>query len=310
MKICIIVLQYDQGSSWRDTLDCINSINNSEYVDVLIVDNASPNGVEELVHSLSLLPQLGCESQLFKRGNIYLIRLDNNYGYAAGNNKGFALSNQIGIYDYVWFVNNDVIIRPGSIENLLEFLDKNSEYDAIGTTVLNYNSDTIQCAGGAKYIPLLAVGRPILSGKNLSEVYKENIIIPQSDYYTGCSFIFKSSEFRKVSGFNEDYFLYFEEIDIFTRLKKLSGFQSIYLRNVIVEHKDGASINHLGRSELSERHSTISSLIFTSKYHKNILLPVIIIRMIYKTTRYASLLRFDLIRSHFGAVMDFLRGKV
>lgn len=309
MKMCIIVLQYDQGSSWKDTLDCVHSIGKSEYVDVIIVDNASPNGVNEIVDSLSLSIHTGKEGRLYKRDNIYLIRLDDNYGYAGGNNRGFAACNQIDNYDYVWFMNNDVIVRPGSLENLFSFLIESSEYDSIGTTVLDYGSDIIQCAGGAKYIPLLAIGRPVLSGKHLSEIYQENIMIPQSDYYTGCSFIFKSSKFDQVGGFSEDYFLYFEEIDIFTRLKKLGGFRSVYLKNVIVEHKDGASINYSGRSGLSERHSTLSSLVFTSKYHKNILFPVMAIRMIYKTTRYAVSLRFDLIKTHLRAVTDFFRGK-
>lgn len=310
MKICIVVLQYDRGSSWKDTLDCVNTINKFESIDVLIVDNASPNGVDEIVSRLSLAPHFEEISNLYKRDNIYLIRLDNNYGYAGGNNRGFAISRQIGNYDYVWFMNNDVIVRDGSIDELLRFLNETIKYDSIGTTVLNYGSDIIQCAGGSVYVPLLAIGKPILSGENISEIYKENFDIPKADYYTGCSFIFKSSKFDEVRGFNEEYFLYFEEIDIFTRLNMTDDFHSIYLRNVIVEHKDGASINYLGRSVLSERHSTLSSLIFTKKYHKNILFPVVIVRTFYKTMRYIAALRFDLVKAHFRAMVDFFKEKV
>lgn len=111
-KIVIVAVNFNTE---KDTLELLNSIeeieNNSYSLEIIIVDNGS--------RVKFVLPRG------FKK-KVMLIRSEENTGFSGGFNIGIKNALELGA-DYVLVINNDTILRPMMIENLLKVLENNEK---------------------------------------------------------------------------------------------------------------------------------------------------------------------------------------
>ena len=309
MRLSIIVLQYGQVEF---TLECIKSIlpqlkmNDS----LVVVDNASPSGFQQLYEFLDrpLLMEISSERRVYTNNkNVYLLKAAANLGYGAGNNIGAAYAFRQLASDFVWILNNDTRLAPDALAELTGYLECHSEKALVGHTVLDYGSDRVQTLGGAKYNPLLAVGRRVAEGADVRQLaFTEAAVLAQLDYMTGASFAISRRAYQQTALFDPRYFLYFEEIDLARRVRE-AGLSFGWASRVIVEHREGTSINPEEKSELAEYHATLSALLATQR-HFPLLLPLTAaIRMFYKLARYAVARKPALIKAHLAGMAAFTR---
>lgn len=301
-KVYIIMLNYN---NWADTIACAESILANDYTNyqLIIVDNNSPDGSMVYIQKWARGeleswtppgdPLRRCafppqkkpidfilydeEESLDKDAlgdhRVVLIQSRENGGYSAGNNVGIRYARSKGDFDYLWILNNDTVIEKDALSKLVGFAkDHQTHVGLIGTTLLFYNApDKIQ-AFGARFNRFTAVQKHYLSHKRYSNALVSNFDQKRLDYVIGASMFMTKACIDKIGLMPEEYFIYFEEIDIATNCRR-NGLDIAICAEAIVYHKESVAIKQENqkRSAFSDFFAMRNRLIVTQKYHAHLL---------------------------------------
>jgi len=295
-QVYIIILNYN---NWQDTILCAESILRETHVDyrLVIVDNASQDGSSSYLEawargeleawippkhplrSLSLPPvqkpldYTHCNEATSIRkppsGKVVIIDADKNGGYSAGNNIGIRYARARNDFDYIWILNNDTVVAKGTLTKLLACAaDKPERYGIFGTTLLYYDKpDTIQ-AFGARFYPALAIQKHLLAHTPYDPQKLHTFDQSKIGYVVGASMLFTRKCINYLEEMPEEYFIYFEEIDIATKCRR-GGYDFYICDDAVVYHKESASISKIDRtiSAFSDFYALRNRLVFTRKYY-------------------------------------------
>ena len=180
-----------------------------------IVDNKSPDD------SLELLPPA-----IANFNKVHLIEAPKNGGFGYGNNQVIdrVLSGEIDA-DYIYFLNPDAIPEPGAIELMASYLDRNPKVGVVGSALLNEDGSH---ADSMFRFP--SVWSEIESGVSFGPVSRllkaHRVTLPTLQkpgpvgWVTGASFMVRTTALRTVGGFDEEFFLYWEEVELCHRIAK------------------------------------------------------------------------------------------
>jgi len=288
-------------NGWRDTIACLESLfsSNHMHLRVVVCDNASSDGSLERIAAWAECRQLAERpanprlSRLlraeqipvpFERidrltaesGNhnaaVPLVLIDNgaNLGFAAGNNVGLRYALAQGEMDYVWLLNNDTLVEPDCLGNMVRRLADERPQAVCGSMIHFFDRpEIIQAAGGNRFNHLTGCAARS-EGRFTHERTALDIagIESEIDYLSGCSMLLPRDFLESVGLMSEDYFLYYEEIDWFTRAA--GRYRLLIARDAHLYHREGSSIGSrtLDRapSTLSDFHMFRSRLIYMRKY--------------------------------------------
>lgn len=197
---------------------------------IILVDHSPNNRLEKLIQE-TYDPSL---VQYFYRGN-------SNSGYGGGNNFAFA---QKPATQYFLVLNPDIEMNPNVLTTLVESLKKSEKIGLTFPKVTNIDG-TIQF--NVKSHPKLLA----LAGRRFGFLNKINLIQKSMDdyeckdfnysksneveYVGGCFMLLRSSVFKEVLFFDEDFFLYFEDYDLCAKIKK-AGYTINYNSKVTISH--------------------------------------------------------------------------
>jgi GT2 family glycosyltransferase len=293
-KVNIIVLNYN---NYQDTIECIDSIlklNYSNY-NLILIDNASTNdSFDHLNDHLEYLkdksPQYNYQliedkenDNLDDKVHIYLIKSNENKGYASGNNIGIDISMRCTNCEYFWILNNDTVVDSESLTNQVNYF--NSELlqginlGILGSKLLHYNDkNKIQAIAGS-YDEIRGNTSHIGSNKNINEI--SQIESDKIDYVIGASMLVSRNFIFNVGFLSTEYFLYFEELDWALRAKA-KKFSLGYCNDSLIYHKGGASVHYHESNtngeinsfnsinSITEYNYVKSKLIYTHKRSKKI----------------------------------------
>ncbi|MEM7815328.1 MAG: glycosyltransferase family 2 protein, partial [Candidatus Aenigmatarchaeota archaeon] len=119
-KVSVIILNWNGKQFLKD---CLNAVFNQTYNDfeVVFVDNASSDGSADFVKQEFL-----CE---IKSGKLKIVINDRNYGFAEGNNIG--VRNSSPDSEYIALLNNDTVVDPNWLEELVRILDEDKTVGAV-----------------------------------------------------------------------------------------------------------------------------------------------------------------------------------
>lgn len=329
-KVYVIVLNYN---GWEDTVECISSILKNSYINyqIVIVDNGSTdNSVFNIIKWINerndknrdisiqykliyykndmFMNDAGINECVDKNIPIIIIVNDKNSGYAGGNNVGIRYILNKNDSEYTFILNNDTIIENNAIKHLVEMANSNSNFGVIGCTIMEYyKPNIVQSAGGACYNHILTINKNICAGLEYKDLF--NFKIRRIDYISGCAMFVRNKIFKEIGLLNEDYFLYYEEIDFAKRLKD-RGYELGWSKKSLIYHKNGASTGSRSiinkKSKFSEYHSNLSALIFTRKYYPKLILPIMLIRLILKMFKFIFKNEYYLFIPLFVAYYDFI----
>jgi GT2 family glycosyltransferase len=304
-RVHIILLNWN---GWKDTIECLESVLRLDYPNytVVVCDNASTDGSCEkigdwaegrLVASCDN-PQLASLSSppitkpiLFRLLThaeaeqdakptdralpLTLIQTGQNAGFASGCNVGMRYALNSGC-DFVWLLNNDTVVEPDALQQLITTCKTQGEKSICGSTVFYYHSpNVVQVLGGVRYNSRTGVSTPIgenrvLSKNDLAHASPVKETETQLDCLIGASIFAPRSFLLEVGLMDEQYFLYSEENDWAERGRR-KGFKILYAPQSVIYHKLGSSTKSTNasrhRSFLSDYHQTRSRIIFTKKFY-------------------------------------------
>ncbi len=296
-KVAIVVLNWN---GWTETQLCIDSLLPilNENTHLIICDNSSTD--DSWQHLQSFLEQ----------PLVTLIQNNRNKGFAGGMNVGIKYALENLNPDFVWLLNNDVQIYPDALEKLLISANRNKNIGMWGSTLLENDGKT-QCAGGCKYYPLLTIFRPICAGKTLDEIKEIDPNKIKLDYIAGAALFISTEVIEKIGLLNEEYFLFYEELDYTQRLKK-ANFNIAWCKESVVIHKGSASVgnvreNNKEKLKNANYYENLSTLKYSRNFYPKIFWIILINRFILKSLALMITGRWVLFAPLFKAYRDYFK---
>lgn len=167
--------------------------------------------------------------------------LDENVGYGRGHNRAI-LRNPDSRYHLI--LNPDIIIAPETISQLINFMDKNPDIGMVCPKVLNEDG-TIQHLN-KRYPTVLDLFVRRFLPKRLQGMFEKRLAWYETrdvgyetsrdvEFMTGCFMFCRTSVLKAVDGFDEQYFMYFEDCDLGQKFQN-AGYRTVYYPCATVTH--------------------------------------------------------------------------
>ena len=211
--------------AWNSKLylpHCLFSLSRQTIQDfeVILVDNGSTD------NSLDSVKSQWCDLHLVVE------RLNENLGFAVANNIGARLARG----KYLALLNADAFPEPDWLEQLLKAAENNPQFTFFASRQIQANTpELLDGTGDAYHVSGLAWRQ------NYNRPVAENGTQP-GEVFSACAAaaLYSRDDFLKVGGFDEDYFSYFEDVDLSFRLR-LTGGRCLYVPQAVVYHVGSAS---------------------------------------------------------------------
>lgn len=226
IRVSVISVSYNNEDSIENFISSVQK-NISENDELIIVDN----------HSSDLTVE-----KISKFKNVKLVLSDKNLGFSKGNNLGVKAAKG----QYLFFLNPDTFLDKPILDELIDFYeDRNA--GLIGPKLTLPNG---KIQPSVRNLPTFwgAFQEYILGIKRKFSQYAPEIVYPQEvGAVYGAAMLINKELFEKIKGFDERYFLYYEDIDLCRKIKKV-GKKVYYFPGVFIKHAVGGSKSDLDRA--------------------------------------------------------------
>jgi GT2 family glycosyltransferase len=223
--------------------------------EIIVVDNNSPDDSCNMV------------KRLFP--DVVLIENKNNLGFSKGNNQGV----QRAKGEYVCILNPDTFVAEDTFTKLLEFGEAKDNLGIVGCKLVD---------GAGKYLPESKRNIPVVkiafqkilgNSKNYYANHIKENDIAKVDILVGAFMFMKRDVFTEISGFDEDYFMYGEDIDM--SYKSLSfGYVNYYYGETKIVHYKGEST--LKDAFYAKRFYESMQIFYEKHFKKNVVFDVLV----------------------------------
>nr|WP_315156778.1 glycosyltransferase family 2 protein [uncultured Flavobacterium sp.] len=278
MDISIIIVNY---RSWKPLNNCLESLLSTDKTsitfEVIIVDNFSDDVAFDLLQN--------------KFKAFLFIRNNSNSGFASGCNLGAKEAKG----EYFLFLNPDTVISPNTLSKLYTTYKKHSEIGILSCLQVDkknrfFNQKNVF----PSLVQIFAISR-FLYRKTSSHFYtKEELFYP--DWVTGALIFIHKDWFHKVNGWNEDYWLYFEDVEICKKIAQKNGKIAVTRNTAILHEHGGSSRNDFETEHISKTEVIISKHIYINNNFKPLT----------KTLAHVLLIIFILIEKTFLSLLSLV----
>ncbi len=258
MKNKLVSIIIPTRNKSNKTIRCIESIFKNKYknVEIIVVDNNSEDNTVDNI-----------KKKYANNKKLKLIEKKINFGASEGRNKGARKAKG----EYLLFLDSDNVIHNKMIQYLVDFLEKRSDCGMVGPLMLFkenkrkiwlYFADLNHFTSQAFY-----KGTNEIDKKQYDEVIRVG-------HLPNCFMVYKK-DFRKVNGFDEKYFIMYEEADFAEKIKKLN--KKIYIYSKAITYHD-VPLNRkikLGLKSKERAYLTARNRVYYMK--KNASLPQLIL---------------------------------
>jgi len=208
MDLTVSIVTYNSEEHIRACLEAIYAHTSNLDFEVHVVDNASTDGTPEIVREV--FPQA------------HLVRNTTNVGFGAGNN--LVLRETRARYALV--LNPDVLVSPGSLEAMVSHMDANRDIGALGCKLLNTDrSLQFSCRRYPEplvfLLRVLFLDRLVPGARPLRRYLMQDWDHNHSaevDWLMAACMMLRTSVLREVGLFDEQFFLYYEDVDLCRRI--------------------------------------------------------------------------------------------
>lgn len=249
-RVLVIVVNYNTGELTRRCLETVaRDLADVEWA-AIVVDNASPDGSVALLQSIP---------------HVRVVASDRNVGFGAGVNQAVRLKSELRGQrpkfggestgegaELLWVLNPDCEVQPGAFRALVETLDAHPDCAIAAPRLLNADGSVQASARGepnawtglfgrhsllTKLFPSSQAARRNLPARELVDAGVDSAEV---DWVMAASILVRCKAFDEAGGFDERYFLYWEDADLCRRLRD-RGWTTRYVPGAVVKHPGGAS---------------------------------------------------------------------
>lgn len=256
MDVSVIMINYNTFELTKNALESIFTHTEGLEYELILVDNASPDGSGEQLR------------ELFGEKIVYL-----QSGGNLGTSKAFNLALREAKGRYVLWLNTDILIKENFIKKLFDYMESDPQCGICGGNVVDFEGKPAHSF--RKVLPdlreerrdrsiLLTVLRKVFRRPFFNQ-YNYTGAPMRVGYVTGADMMIRASLFEKIGGFDEDIFMYAEEVEFTWRAVHKAGVTVVCVPDAEIWHLEGASFGKKKFSERRFRCSLDGSLVYYRK---------------------------------------------
>ena len=299
--ISFIIVNYKVSKLVKQSIESIFRHVKTPF-EIIVYDNASDDGSVEFLNG--------------KFANTKVIASDKNLGFGTGNNRAFEHANG----NYIFLLNPDTILIDDSVDRMINFMEKHPDAGLTSPTLL-YEDGSLQRSirNFYSFFGSLTDNRfmnPVISKfpsvtKVLPGLLNHNVS-QEIDWSKGAALLIRREVIDQIGLFDEDYWIYGEEMDLCYRIGK-AGWKKVFLNDCSIIHLEGKStiqssskmflMNYLGMYLFLKKHFPSTTL---SIYHKRVWLFSRIIFLMSLTKKHKRELYKSLIKWHKTKGKEFI----
>lgn len=218
-ELSVVIVNYNGLKYLKDCFDSLQEKLQGISFEILLIDN---NSVDE-----------SCGFIKENYPDVVLIESKVNLGFGKGNNE--AVKKAKG--DYLLLINNDTIVLD-ELAPVLEFIKSHKEVGAVGINMLDRNKNYLPVAGNFPNPRNMVQIKKIF---DKGEEFKKGIFSKESyevDWLGGSFLILSKKLYTEINGFDEDYFMYVEDVDFCKKIAD-KGYKRVFLPNYRYIHYIG-----------------------------------------------------------------------
>ena len=257
MKITIIIVNYNAKLLLENCLNTVINACKNISSEIIVVDNASLDGSENYFKN--------------KFNQVKFIWNKENIGFSKANNLALKQTNS----DFTLFLNPDTLIPEDCLKKCIRFFEQHEDCGALGVKMFNENGEYLK--ESKRGLPGIATSFYKLTGlyklfpqsKRFAKYYEGHLDKNKNnpvDVLSGAFMMLSKQALEKVSGFDEQFFMYGEDIDLSCRILQ-AGFKNYYFAETEIIHIKGASTNKKKASYTTYFYGSMK--LFAKKYYSS-----------------------------------------
>lgn len=242
-SVLVVTVTYNSGDHLTSFLDSLAGASTHD-LRVVISDNGSVDGA----------PQREAE----RRGPAVEVRENrDNLGYGRAVNRAADGATE----DWILVVNPDVVLHHGSIDALIDAASARGDIGMVGPRILDSDGGTYPSARPLPRL-FLGIGHGVLStvapGNPWSRRYRPTDLAAvdapfDTGWLSGACLLVRRSVWERVGGFDEVFFMYFEDVDLGRRIGE-AGYRCRYVPSAVVTHVGAHSTSHASTAMVRAHH--------------------------------------------------------
>jgi N-acetylglucosaminyl-diphospho-decaprenol L-rhamnosyltransferase len=256
MQLSIIIVSYNVKYFLEQCLHSIVAACKNIEAEIIIVDNNSDDKTAEYIRP--------------KFPTVTFIQNEKNIGFAKANNIGLSIAKG----EFILYLNPDTILSDDAIANCISFLNEHKQAGAVGVKMVDGNGAFL--AESKRAFPSVTASFWKLNGMaNLfsrSAIFNKYALgnlneneVHEVDVLSGAFFLSRKEILLSINGFDENFFMYGEDIDLSYRIQK-KGFKNYYLGNNAIVHFKGESTQQTKSAYTKNFYGAME--IFVTKHHQ------------------------------------------
>ena len=222
MKLSVVILNYNVRYFLELCLQSVAAALEGIDSEIIVIDNDSKDG--------------SCAMVKEKFPSVVIIENNSNVGFSKANNQAVKVAKG----EYVCILNPDTVVAEDTFESILEFANQQTNLGIIGCRLVDGLGMFLP--ESKRNIPIVKIAIKKIIG-NSKAYYADHINefdTAKVEVLVGAFMVLKRSLYNSLEGFDEDYFMYGEDIDFsYKSLKK--GYDNYYFGNTSVIHYKGES---------------------------------------------------------------------
>lgn len=233
LSVVPVIVNYRSAALVAALMESLVRLADRRIVRVVIVDNASGDASVETLRAKAR--QLGAESW------VTIVDAGRNGGFGAGNNAGAREALKDGSTpDLLWFLNPDTLVDGLDLASALAWFESDDRVGIVGTGMVDAEGRADQ--GGHR--DLRPMGEFVRNAGSFGVLRRYAVSDAaldrpgEVDWVSGASLMMRTTAYQQLAGFDEAFFLYFEEIDLCRRARG-AGWRVIYEPRTRIVHLEG-----------------------------------------------------------------------
>lgn len=256
MELSIIIVNYNVKYYLAQCLDSVLKATAALDAEIIVIDNASSDGSVDYLQP--------------KFPQVTFIINNNNRGFGAANNQAATLAKG----EYLLILNPDTVIPEDGLQACLKFMKSKPEVGALGVRMIDGFGHFLK--ESKRGFPSPATAFYKMSGlinafptsARFGKYYLGHLPEKKSaevDVLAGAFMLIKTRVWQELNGFDEDYFMFGEDIDLSYRIIK-AGYKNYYFPDVSILHYKGESSNRQSKAFVKMFYEAMQ--IFSQKHFK------------------------------------------